>query len=109
MKTLKEEKAEYDRRIEVREAYENAKDSPLEIEIEATEKGGGCIDPLESFSPSWNYDEYDYRIKPELIQWWSNVYEGIVGYSRYPTKKTAIDAAGEDVQDTILMCEVKDA
>lgn len=60
MKTLKE-------KIEVMQAALDGKD------IEYTpHKDYWEIDP----SPSFNWDRFNYRIKPEPMEFWVNVYEG---------------------------------
>ncbi len=38
--------------------------------------------------PSWNFDVYDYRIKPEPREWWVNVYPDGDSYW-YETKEAA--------------------
>jgi len=89
MITLKEEQAEYARRLEARESYERAKDTISEVKIEAAEIISGLIDPMESFSPSWIYDEYRYRIKPEPLEFWVNVNRRMLGGSVYASKEEA--------------------
>ena len=41
--------------------------------------------------PSWNFDKYEYRIKPEPLKCWANEYKDRVAF--FPTDREAIALA----------------
>jgi len=97
MKDLKE-------RIEIETAYLNGKAIDFIVLDSATSRWRRVLKNEKYIVFRWDFN--DYRIKPEAIQWWSNIYNGVAGDLRYPTRLAALEAAGSDVQDTILMREV---
>lgn len=92
MKSLKQ-------KIEVMQAAEDGKD----IEIKGTKLSGDYWHTNSEYC--WDWANFDYRIKPEPIEFWVNVYSGHTG-SRYATKETAESNAEHGVLRTIKMQEV---
>ena len=88
MKTLKE-------KIEVMQAALDGK------EIETKVYGGWDDQP----SPEFNWIDFDYRIKPEPIEFWVNIYRDC-RCGDYKTKADALEKASPDVQNTIKVREV---
>lgn len=57
-----------------------------------------------ALTPVWNWDEYDYRVKPEPLTLWVNEYPwGFVGLFR--TKEDADKKAGDNRIRCIKMVE----
>lgn len=47
------------------------------IEFRAKYACGGPRNWSETSKPTWNWSEYDYRVKPEPLRFWCWVYDGI--------------------------------
>lgn len=66
------------------------------------------LDWQDAVSPIWNFDEFEYRIKPKPLELWVNLYPDGTS-SPYETKKEAL-AAKKDYAEarTVHMREVTD-
>ena len=58
----------------------------------------------------WNWPNVDYRIKPEPMEFWVNIYNYPTDtpFGTHKTKAQAIDSASDKVIKTIKMREVLD-
>jgi len=65
-------------------------------------------DDQVSVVKNWNWEALDYRIKQEPMEFWVNIYDGGAEQLFFNSKMEAINAAGNDVQNTILLREVTD-
>lgn len=56
-------------------------------------------------APAWNWDRFDYRVKPKTLELWVNVYpNGLSAY--YDTKELADKFANSDRLRCVHMREV---
>lgn len=86
--------------IDVVQAAEDGKTIERRYQGDRGEDWAVCQRPL------WHFNAYDYRVKPELLEFWVNVYKTgpSVGYD---SKQHAIDASGEGRLKTIKVREVE--
>lgn len=87
-----------DQIIEVVTAFKNGK------KIESRNKViGGWTDS----NPDWNFFCFDYRVKPEPIELWVNVYNPPFYNVAYSSKEKALHHASQDcVRKAVLFREV---
>ena len=95
MKTLKE-------KIEVMQAALDGKE--IEFRLNEGDRWMTCNKPS---APSWDWPYVDYRIKPEPLEGWCNIY-GSHAFGFYETKEEAEEAASSNVIKTIKLREVTD-
>ncbi len=76
-----------DQIIEVVTAFKNGKT----LQCKDKNFNGEWIDVPH---PIWNFALVDYRVKPEPIELWVNVYNGIEETYVYETKAEALNCAG---------------
>lgn len=88
-----------DQIIEVVQAYKEGKI----IESRSVYTGGEWF---RVDFPSWNFDSVEYRIKPQLIERWVNVYEDGVTRSTFVTKYHAENCRVGGHVRTVLLREV---
>lgn len=89
MKSLKE-------KIEVMQAAADGK------KIEIREKRQGCQWTTYNGEPSWNWYDYEYRVKPESRVYYVNNYEGGLG-QLHKSLKAAKDNSTPDALETVRL------
>lgn len=47
-------------------------------------------------NPVFDWNNFNYRIKPKPLEFWVNVYDSVVPYDSYETEKEAKDRAGRN-------------
>jgi len=86
--------------IEVMQAFEDGK----EVQSRYSESELGA-DWFEASDPCWDWDEFEYRIKPEPKEVWVNEYDGLRPVA-YLTKADANFSSGEPTRTSVLYREV---
>lgn len=76
-----------DQIIEVVTAFKNGK--TIQFYDKVCNKGW-----LDANNPVWAFDKITYRVKPEPIELWVNVYNGIEETYVYETKAEALNCVG---------------
>ena len=91
MKTVKE-------KIEVMQAFEDGKQ--VEVTISGKSKWFNCGEP------TWNWVASDYRVKPEPVEFWMNLYPDGDWGRHYESKNEAIAGSSKNCLRTIRVREV---